>query len=290
MEVISMVSSGLLAIGLYLIMSHYLNLPTYGTQRAMRKYIKSSRQKGKSFEDLIDSLAMDLAVFIRLSDYDRSRLSALLPSVGIKLFPETYVARAYVKAALLLLLIIPALILLPLAFPFIILLALGIYFKERSRVEEVMRIKREAIEAELPRFVSTLAQELKAGRNILSMLESYKKGAGPGLKSELEITIADMRSGSYELALSRMANRISSPKMSEVISGLRTVLNGNDGVVHFQILAHDLKYLELQKLKTKAMKQPGRIRKYSFAMLACFLLMYMGVIIMQILETMEKLF
>jgi len=99
-----------------------------------------------------------------------------------------------------------------------------------------------------------------------------------------------MRSGSYESALTRFEIRIGSPKLSDVIRGLIGVLRGDDGVVYFQMLAHDLKQLELQRLKTIAMKRPGKIRKYSFAMLFCFLLMYLSVMFVEIVKALGNMF
>ena len=50
------------------------------------------------------------------------------------------------------------------------------------------------------------------------------------------------------------------------------------------------KQLELQKLKLEAMKQPGKMRKYSFMLLGCFLLMYLGVLGYVVLEAFGELF
>jgi hypothetical protein len=87
-----------------------------------------------------------------------------------------------------------------------------------------------------------------------------------------------------------METRLNSSSLSETIRGLIGVLRGDDGVVYFQMLSHDLKQLELQRLKTIAMKRPAKIRKYSFAMLFCFLMMYLSVMFVEIIETLGKLF
>ena len=51
-------------------------------------------------------------------------------------------------------------------------------------------------EGELPRFVATIHQELAASRDVLRILENYKKHAGPGLAREL-----DVLTGGYALLL-----------------------------------------------------------------------------------------
>ncbi len=227
---------------------------------------------------------------IFLADCNNRKLSASLKSAEIKLSPETYIARAWVKAGLTLLFVIPALLIFPLLFPVVLFLSIAIYFKEIGRANDAVKERREDIEYELHRFVATLTQEFKASRNVLSILESYKQNAGPSFKKELEITVADMKSGSYESALTRFEARIGSSRLSDVISGLIGVLSGGDGIVYFQMLTHDLKQKEIQRLKTLAMKRPSKIRKYSFAMLFCFMLMYLSVMFIEIISTLGKMF
>jgi hypothetical protein len=81
---------------------------------------------------------------------------------------------------------------------------------------------------------------------------------------------ADMRSSSYEAALTRSEARLNSPMLSDVVRGLIGVLRGDDSAVYFQMLAHDFKALELQRLKGQAQKIPPKIRVFSFVMLMCF--------------------
>lgn len=104
------------------------------------------------------------------------------------------------------------------------------------------------------------------------------------------MTIADMKSGNLETALMRLETRIGSTMLSDVVRGLLAVLRGDQGVVYFEMLAHDFKLLEIQRLKRIAMKRPGKIRKFSFLMLACFMLTYMVIIGMEIFRALGKLF
>ena len=287
---ILMLFSFTFSIGLYLILKDLLKLPTARTIKAIHVINQRERKKSKNLHVMIDDLSMRLSKFIRLTDYNRRKLSSTLKSADIKLSPETFIARAWLKAGMTLLFIIPAIFIFPIIFPVILFLSVAVYFKEIRSADEAIRKRREAIEFELPRFVSTLTQELKASRNVLNILETYKKNAGESFKRELEVTTADMKSGSYESALTRLEARLNSPTLSETIRGLIGVLRGDDGVVYFQMLSHDLKQLELQRLKTIAMKRPGKIRKYSFAMLFCFLLMYLSVMFVEIVKTLGSMF
>ncbi len=278
------------SVGIYLLLIDLLKLPTNRAVKVLLAVDKRKRKKTRNFEVFTNTLSVRCSKFIKLTDYKRRILTATLKSADIKLAPETYIARAWIKAGMTLLFIIPAFLIFPLIFPVILFLAVAVYFKEIRSADEAVRNMREDIEFELPRFVSTLSQELKASRNVLSILESYKQNVGPCFKKELEITVADMKSGSYESALTRLESRLGSSAFSEVSRGLIGVLRGDDGVVYFQMLAHDLKQLELQRLKKVAMKRPSKVRKYSFAMLFCFLLMYLTVMFIEIVSTLGKMF
>jgi hypothetical protein len=48
--------------------------------------------------------------------------------------------------------------------------------------------------------------------------------------------------------------------------------------------------LELQGLKAAVMKRPAKIRRYSMMMLGCFVMIYLVVMVLQIVESMEELF
>jgi len=265
-------------------------MPTLKAKRAIVAIDKREKKKSQSLDVVVSSIAVKVAKFIKISDYKQRKLRATLKSAGVKLSPEAYIARAWVKSGLTLLVIVPAFFIFPIVSPVVLFLSVAVYFKEIRSADEAVRKMKEDIEYELPRFVSTLSQELKASRNVLAILESYKQNAGQSFKSELEITVADMRSGSYESALTRLESRLGSSSFSEVSRGLIGVLRGDDGVVYFQMLAHDLKQLELQRLKKIAMKQPGKVRKYSFLMLFCFLMMYLSVILVEIVTTMSRMF
>jgi tight adherence protein C len=99
-----------------------------------------------------------------------------------------------------------------------------------------------------------------------------------------------MRSSSYEAALTRFEARINSPMLSDITRGLIGVLRGDDGAMYFQMLAHDMKQLELQRLKARAMKIPPKIRVFSFIMLMCFLMTYIAIIVYEILRSLGGMF
>jgi len=279
-----------LAFGLFQLLSGLMRLPTLKTSRVMMGRGKGEKTLSRTLDAFFMETALKLARYIHINAHKKSRMENVLRASGLEMTPEVYTAYAYVKAGSVFLLLIPALYLFPLAALFVILLGIMVYFKEIRKADELLKEKREKIEGELYRFVSTITQELKNSRDVLSMLEHYKENAGTDFRRELDIVCADMRSSSYEAALTRFEARLNSPQLSDVVRGLIGVLRGDDGAVYFQMLTHDFKQAEFQRLKAKAAKIPPKIRVYSFAMLMCFLATYFVIIIYEIIRSMETLF
>lgn len=280
----------LLATGLFFVLSDILKLPTMKTAKAMLGAGKGSKKAAKTIEAWIMSGAVRLSKHIHMDEYKHSRMANILKAAGYSMTPEVYTAYAITKAGAILLGVIPCLLLLPLVTPILVILAVMTYFKESRKADERLKAKRDQIEGELPRFVATVEQTLKSSRDVLAMLENYKKNAGPAFVRELDVLTADMRSSSYEAALIRFEARLNSPMLSDVVRGLIGVLRGDDSAVYFQMLAHDFKALELQRLKGQAQKIPSKIRVFSFVMLMCFLLTYMAIIAVQILTSLGNMF
>lgn len=280
----------LLAWGLFLVAADLLHLPYLRTSKAMINTGREKKTAAKALETYLLTVAVRFSPYIHMDVYKRSRLKHVLRASGLNLEPEVYQAYALVKAGAVMLGVIPALVIFPLLSIVILFLSVMVYFQEQGRADALLAEKRGAIERELPRFVSTIEQEIKSSRDVLSIVESYKKNAGEEFAGELYILAADMRSGSYEAALTRFEARLNSPMLSDVVRGLIGVLRGDDGAMYFQMLSHDFKQLELQRLKKEAQKIPPKIRVYSFVMLMCFLMMYLVIIVIEIIKSMGSMF
>ncbi len=280
----------LMAFGLFFILADVLKLPYLSTAKAMLNTTRAEKKAAKNIETYLMTWAVKLSKYIRMDEYRRSRMKNILKATGMNMTPEVYQAYAFVKCGAILLGVIPCLLVFPLLAPIVVFLAVMIYFKETRRADEKLKVKRDEIENELPRFVANVEQELKNSRDVLSIIENFKKNAGAAFAGELDILAADMRSSSYEAALTRFEARLNSPMLSDVVRGLIGVLRGDDSAVYFQMLAHDFKQLELQKLKSEAQKIPPKIRVFSFIMLLCFLLTYLAIIAYEILKSLGGMF
>ena len=285
MEFLLFLFGVLLCIGLFMLLANALKIPYLKTSKAVMNTGRNDKKLSKSIEAIMLGIATKLGKIIPMDKYKKSRLESTLKSAGIKMTPETFTALSFVKAFSVALLAVPCAFFMPLLIPFFIILAVAIYFRENDKADEKMREKRDAIEQELPRFVATVEQELKTSRDVLSIMENFKKHAGVHFAYELDVTCADMRSSSYEAALTRFEARIGSAQLSDVVRGLVSVIRGDDSAVYFKMLAHDFKLIELQRLKAKAAKIPPKIRVFSFGMLMLFLLTYLVVMGMQLLDS-----
>ena len=279
-----------MALGLYFIFADLLKIPYLKTSKAIMNMGRQDKKLAHLIEAIIMDFAIKLSGFIPMDTYKKSRMTATLKAAGIKMTAECYAAYAFVKAGTILLAVIPCLLVFPILSFIFVLLAIAVFFKEYRRADENLRVKRQEIETELPRFVSTIEQELKASRDVLSMLENYKKNAGFLFANELNITCADMRSSGFEVALMRFEARLNSPQLSDVVRGLIAIIRGDNGLLYFQMLAHDFKQLELQKLKSQAQKIPPKIRVFSFIILLCFLFTYLAVMGIQIYNSLGLMF
>lgn len=279
-----------LAAGLFFILLDVLRLPYLSTAKAMLNTTRAEKKAARSFETYLMTFAVKLSRYIRMDEYRKHRLKNVLKATGMNMEPEIYQTYALVKAGAILLAVVPAGLIFPLLVPVVVFLSVMVYFKETKKADEKLSVKRAAVEKELPRFVASIEQELKASRDVLSIVESYKKNAGEVFAGELTMLAADMRSSSYEAALTRFEARLNSPMLSDITRGLIGALRGDDSTLYFQMLAHDFKQLELQRLKSEAQKIPPKIRVFSFLMLMCFLFTYLAIIAFEIIKSLGGMF
>ena len=278
------------SLGSFLILAHLFKVPTLKTTKAVINIGKKHKKQARNSDAFIRDLAVKFAPYLPMNEYKKRKLTATLRSAEIKLTPEVYICESYIKTALVAVWTLPCLLIVPIISPVFVIIAIGVYFSESTKADKLIKQKREDIEYELPRFVATLTQSFSASRDVRTIIDTYIKNAGQALKNELVITSADMGTGNYEAALTRFETRVSSAMLSDVVRGLIGVVRGDDGVTYFAMLSHDMKQLELQRLKKLAMERPPKIRKYSFMLLGCMLLLYMGVMGYQIIGTMSGIY
>ena len=278
-------------IGCYHLSCAFVDVPTAQTSRMM---MLARKQTGTSNEKLFDvyltKIAGKLAPLLKLDPIKRSRLALTLDIAGIPLTPECYTMKAFLTAIATGLLSIPFFMIMPLMGLLIMGLAVMVWFSTYYKAFDLVKKRRKLIEAELPRFAVSIQQGLATDRDVLKLLTSYRRIAGPHLGQELDTTVADMRTGNYENALLHFQNRVGSTMLSDIVRGLIGTLRGDDQQMYFKMLVFDMRQIEQNNLKKEAGKRPKQMQKYSMMMLFCILLIYVVVLSVEVVGSLGAFF
>ncbi len=280
----------LCGIGLFLVLVDVYKIPYMKTSKAVKSLSSKQKVKTSGLDVWLGNLASWLAKRIRINEFKRVQLEADLQTAQIEITPEMFKANAIVKALLIGVFAIPVLFIFPLLCPVIIFLAIFLYSREMKSIGNRIKEKRQKIENELPRLVFTIEKTLTHNRDVLYMLESYEKNAGPEMKHEFGITIADMKSGNYEAAITRLESRVGSSMMSDVCRGLIGILRGDDNGLYWTSLSLKFNDIQRQQLRLEAQKVPRKVKRLSMCLLICFMLIYVVVILQQIMDSIGVLF
>ncbi len=279
-----------LSFGAFLIAADRLRIPYLSTSLAMDHLARRQEVQTSRLEIWLKGLAVWLAGKLRLNEYRREQLAADLRAAGIQLSPEMHTANAIVRSALVAAAAIPVYFLVPWLSAVVLALAVLLYLKASRGIADAIREKKKQIEYDLPQFVAHVDQSLKHSRDVLAIIDGYREYAGRAFREELEITAADMRSGSYEAALTRLEARVGSSMLSDVVRCLIGVLHGDNTEILWANLSAKFSEYQRELLKAQAAAIPGKVRKLSMCLLICFMLMYAVVIGMQIYVSIGGLF
>jgi tight adherence protein C len=280
----------LFGVGLFFILADVYAIPYYKTSKAVESLSKLQKEKTSGLDLWLGGIAGWLVDRLPMDPFKRSQLEADLRTAQMDVTPEMFRANAIVKAMLVGIMAIPMAFIFPLLCPVVLFLAVFLYNMEIKSVSKRIQGKRAKIEYELPRLVFNIEKTLKHNRDVLYMLESYSKTAGPEMKHELDITAADMRSGNYEAAITRLESRVGSSMMSDVCRGLIGVLRGDDTEMYWASLAIKFSDAQRQQLRIQAQQVPRKVKRLSMCLLVCFMLIYVVVILAQIVNSLGVLF
>lgn len=280
----------LIGIGIYLILADRLRIPYIRTSKAINNLAKAQKEKTSTVDVWLTSLASLFAKHIHMNEFRKMQLTSDLRTAQMNISPEMFMANAIVKSLIIGVLAFPVYFLFPVLSPIVLFLSFILYRMNIKSVIVRIKAKRAKIEYELPRLVFVIEKTLKHSRDVLYMLEDYAKGAGAELKHELNITVADMKSGNYEAAITRLEARVGSTEMSDVCRGLVGIIRGDDTSVYWSSLGMKFSDIQRQRLRLEAQKAPRKVKRLSMCLLVCFMLIYVVVIIVQIMNSVGVLF
>ena len=279
MFLIAQIIVGLLVgLGVGIILIDTLKLPSMKAVKALGNLGKKGDKKISAAEIYLKDLSVFISKRLKLNEYKRAQLEADLRTAGMEITPECYVSDALVKALIIGILAIPAFFIFKIAAVVIILISVLVYFKEYTAVGNKIRARRKRIEYELPRFVGSIEKTMQHSRDVIYILDSYKEIAGEDMKREIDITVADMRSGNVEVALTRLETRVGSTMMSDVTRGLIALNRGDDNHIYWGQLVLKFADYQRQLLRQQADAVPRKVKRLSMALMFCFMLIYVAVI------------
>ncbi len=278
MIVLWIIGSLFLCMGLAFVLADALKVPSFAASKAMNNLGQKQNKRVSPIKLVCAELASRISGVLKLNEYKRLQLKVDLESADINMSPEQYIANALATAIVFAVMSLPFFLFAPIIGVLILAVAVILYFLEVNKVSSKIRDRRRKIEYELPRLVSNIEKSLYHSRDVLGILDAYREFAGPELKRELEITTADMRSGNYEVALTRLEARVGSSMMSDITRGLIGVIRGDETSVYWGMLALKFADHQRQMLKVEASKAPKKVRKLSMVLLFCFMLIYVVVI------------
>ena len=280
----------LVGIGLFMILADCFRIPYMRTSKAVNNLAKQQKEKTSSLDVWLSSFASFIARKLKLNEFKRAQLESDLRTAQMDISPEMFMANAIVKSLIVGVFAIPVFFILPVLSPIILFLAFILYRMNMKGLANRIRKKRAGIEYELPRFVFKIEKSLMHDKDVLGMIESFARNAGPELKHELDITAADMRSGNTEIAITRLEARVGSPLMSDVCRGLISIDRGDVNTVYWKSLSMKFADIQRQQLRLEAQKIPKKVKRLSMCLLFCFMLIYIVVILAQIMNSVGVLF
>ncbi|WRS29012.1 hypothetical protein U6B65_14735 (plasmid) [Oscillospiraceae bacterium MB08-C2-2] len=275
-------------IGVRLLLGDLYPVPSRAVRAAVSGYQKKP-ESSLNLRTLSASMVPKIMRFIRLGKYGRIKLANTLQSAHISDTPEEFLAKALAPAILFGAMTAPvALLVHPFIAVVFVALSVSMFLKERSKPTKAVKKKREEISMELPHFAGTISEELKRGRDVLAMLLGYNKVCGEQLRLELDVTLADMRTGNQREALGRLATRVGSLGLSQICRGLQSVLDGNDQRVYFQIISQTLENEQDQQTERYIQSLYNKIKPYSFLLLGCMVVILLTAVGIYIYNTSLK--
>lgn len=291
MTLLALIACILTGFAIYNLTCAFVDVPTAKTSKMM---MLSKKQQGirneKLFDVYITKIAGRLAPLIHMDKLKRDKLQTVLTIANIQLSPEVYLLKAHITAGLVALCALPLFPILPLFVPILIGLAVALWFSTYYSAFDYVKKRRKLMEAEIPRFALTIAQNLENDRDVLKILSSYRRMAGKDFAQELDQTVADMKTGNYENALIRFEGRVGSTLLSDVVRGLIGTLRGDDQRMYFRMICFDMRQIEQNNLKKEAAKRPKQIQRYSMMMLFCIVIIYLVVLSTEVLGSLGAFF
>lgn len=262
MEIFIVLSGFALVVAVYQIMAAILRVPSF----KMSGYISTVRSLHKEQKKpflFLSTLSKPLAKYVPVSMAKEVRLTRMLDRANVNETPKEYTARLVLTFLFVSIFALPFLFvstwlaLIPILAAAIVVLNITGETKEKS-------IKmQQLIENEIPGMVESITQKLEHQRNIIAIFDTYSQNYDTYLSHELKRTVADMRTGSAEVALQRFEMRMNNTIISQFVRGLIATMHGENMTIFFNELVAQVAAKRKQQLESMALKVKPKISTMS---------------------------
>ncbi len=264
----------------YLFLLNIFNVKTKKEKKAILSLLKENK-KIKLKDILVSKFSSVVEKYIELFPNIKQDIDKKIFAADIKITTEEYISNIIIITIFFFIITIISYFIIPVLAPILFVLTVLVFLREKNKINEIIKNKKELFEKELPKFVLALVSFLSTSRNLIVFFEKYKKMAHEELKNDIDIIIADIKTANTEEALSRWEKRVNSAMLSQVVRGLIRTINGDANILYFEMLANDFKNIELKRLRDEANKKVPRIKKYSMFILGNFIIFYLLVIFLE---------
>lgn len=259
------------------------------TLRKMGKWQSENRNLWDT--PILQKLCTVASRFVYLEQTAEEKLRRDLSRAGYAVTPQMFTARKYVILAFGILGTILC-VLLKFWFGLILMALLTGYgmMRQRELLTEKLKEIDEAIAQEMPRFVRTICRNLRSNRDVYAVLQSYRQVAGPVLSTELDILLAEMRSGSVQTALQQFEGRLGSEAAFRLCSALQEVDRGIDQSATLEYLADDMARQAKLEVQKALSTRPAKMRRTYLPAVGVCVVMILYVLVVFVENQLNNLF
>lgn len=277
-------SAVFVSLGFYALFLELFDLPNRKTRKRLAYLQKQANTKPSVYNRLIDKVAKLFIPFIKIDELKYLRLKNELTTLEINLTPEQYYANAIAKGVVIGIFCIPGFFLHIAIGIIFLILGIFIFLLAFNEVDKVLKKRRDQIDTELPRFVAVIKETFRNDRDVIKLIDTYVTNSDTSLAKELRVVSADMKTGDFEIALTRLSTRVDSVFLTELVRGLISTVRGDNTVAYFESLNSKLWDHERARIKKAAMKTPAKVKYLCMALMVGMGIIYavvFGTVIME---------
>lgn len=172
---------------------------------------------------------------------------------------------------------------------FAALLAAFFMLKLRDSIDDKIKAKDLEISSEMPGFVRTICRNLQSDRDLVRVLQSYRKVAGSSLGAELDILLAEMQSGNFQTALSHFENRIGTADAFRLCSALRDMSMGIDQTATLSYLADSMAVQAKENIRKELSLRPSKMRATYYPAIGVAVAMILYVLVVYVINNLNSI-